>query len=591
MGTPSWLRRLGTGVALVVMALLLAGLAAVPLRSLTAPDEGTRGRVHLNTKLTTRFAGADAGQVAAPVARAVYPATSPQTTAEVVVTYPRDDWRAGLAAASLVKPLNAVLVPAAENLSDLLTQLRPRGSSALGGAQVLAVGDGVSVPGGVSSRRMGVGDLAKLRMSISPAPRRAVVVSADDPGTALLAAPWAGYSGDLVVFDRTLVPEGMPRYGLGPVKVGEHRVIDERDPDRTAVAFATFFAADTGFGWNINGSTVDTGYRGFVLANRQQPGTAVLAANLARRGKPGPLLWARQQTLPQPTNDYLWSQRPAFWTVPNQGPFDHVYVLGDTSAVSFAAQAQADYALEIGPYRMKGPGAAGMDMIATGWLLIGLASALWIAVHQVRHLRGQHWVMRLAWPLWAFMAGPLGILIYWLAYRRPVVRHGQMTMWDRPLWLQGLVATVSAVGFGGTLMITTSWLMTFFGLPLWPNHLPAGLMLLGSPMIWSMIGAYVVAVAGSWLLYQTPMIAMFRGQPYRRALWTALPVVLASMTSVAAVMFPGMWWLMMDNLPQMPSEESVLWFGVMAWTVVAGALLAWPTNYALVRARRKSGLM
>lgn len=591
VGTPPWVRRLGVGIALAVMALLLAAVAAVPLRSLTAPEKGTEGRLHLNTKLTTRLAGADAGQVAASVARAVYPATSAQTAPDLVIAYPPDDWRAGLAAASLIKPLNAVLIPATEDLPDLLAQLRPRGSGALDGARILAVGDGVSAPDGVPSRRVGAGDLPRLRLSVAPAPARAVIVSADDPGTALLAAPWAGYSGDLVVFDQAQAPSGLPRYGLGPVEVDEDRLINEQGPDRTSVAFAAFFAADSGFGWNINGSTSPTGYRGFVLANRDQPATAVLAANLARRGKPGPLLWSQRQTLPQPVNDFLSSQRPAFWTVPNEGPFDHVYVLGDTNAVSFAAQSQADYALEIGPYRMKGPGAAGMDMLAAAWLLLGFASALWIAVHQTRHLRGQQWVMRLAWPLWAIMAGPLAILTYWLAYRRPVIRHGQMTMWDRPLWLQGVVATVSAVGFGGTLMITTAWSMTFFGLPLLPNHLPGGLMLLGSPMIWAMIGAYLVAVGVSWLLFQTPMIAMFHGRPYRRAPWTALPVVLASMTSVSVVMFPGMWWLMMANLPMMPSEESILWFGVMAWTVVGGSLIAWPTNYALVRARRKSGLM
>lgn len=586
---PGWRRRLGVGVALALLALLLAGVVAVPLRSLTAPEEGTDGRVHLNTKLSTRLAGGEAAAVGEAVARAVYPATSPETVPDLVIAYPTGDWRAGLAAASLVRPLNAVLLPAGADLSQAVARLRPRGASGLGGVQVLVMG-GAEVPAGVSARQVDVDGVTGLRMSLDPAPRRAVVVDRDDPATAVLAAPWAGYSGDVVVFDPALVPDGLPSYGIGPVEGAGSRIGGD-DPARTAVAFAGFFDRGTGFGWNINASTVETGYRGFVLANADAPAVAVLAANLARRGRPGPLLWSGRETLPQPVNDFLWSQRPAFWTVPNEGPFDHVYVLGDTEAVSFAAQAQADYALEIGPYRMKGPGAAGMDMLAAGWLLIGFASALWIAAHQLRHLSGQHWVMRLAWPLWAVPGGPLGIVAYWLAYRRPVIRHAGMTMWDRPLWLQGLAATISAVGFGGTLMIATSWVMTFFGLPLFPNSLPAGLMLLGSPMIWSMIAAYLVAVLVSWLLYQTPMIAMFHDQQYRRALWTALPVVLASMSSVSVAMFPGMWWLMMSNLPMMPSEESILWFGVMAWTVVAGTLIAWPTNYALVRTRRKSGLM
>jgi hypothetical protein len=56
-------------------------------------------------------------------------------------------------------------------------------------------------------------------------------------------------------------------------------------------------------------------------------------------------------------------------------------------------------------------------------------------------------------------------------------------------------------------------------------------------------------------------------------------------------MNPGMWWLMMWNLPMMPTEESILWFGVMFFTGFMAFLLAWPFNYALIRAQRKSGLM
>jgi hypothetical protein len=48
---------------------------------------------------------------------------------------------------------------------------------------------------------------------------------------------------------------------------------------------------------------------------------------------------------------------------------------------------------------------------------------------------------------------------------------------------------------------------------------------------------------------------------------------------------------MMVNLPMMPSEESILWFGVMFWTVTAGFLVAWPINYVLVRTQTKMGLM
>lgn len=285
----------------------------------------------------------------------------------------------------------------------------------------------------------------------------------------------------------------------------------------------------------------------------------------------------------------LWSQRAAFWVTPSEGPFHHFWVLGDETRISFPAQGQADYAVEIGPYRMKGAGMAGMDMLAAAWIALGLASWLWIAFHGAKFLPHQMWVMRLAWPLLAIMIGPFGIPLYWLVYARPVLRHGDMVLWDRPMRLQGLVATASAVGFGGLVMVATGFVMNLFGLPMMSAQGP--LFWLGSPMVLVMIASYVVALLVSWPLYQTPMIAMFRGLPYVTALPKALPIVLGSMASVSLAMFPGMWWLMMWDLPMMPSEESILWFGVMFFTVFMGFLIAWPFNYLFVRAEHKSGLM
>jgi hypothetical protein len=68
-------------------------------------------------------------------------------------------------------------------------------------------------------------------------------------------------------------------------------------------------------------------------------------------------------------------------------------------------------------------------------------------------------------------------------------------------------------------------------------------------------------------------------------------MVLISMTFAALAMNPGMWWLMMWNIPMMPTEESILWFGVMFFTGFMAFLMAWPANYVLVRMHRKSGLM
>ncbi len=522
----------------------------------------------------------------------MYPATQAANRPDIVVVHPADDWRSGLVAASLLRPLNAVLLPDGSGLARQIERLAPAGSEALGGARVLAISraraDGVQGP----VRRVQATDVAGLLRTVGTPAGRVVVVDADEPGTAVLAAPWAAWSGDLVWPDDWGPPPAPgPRYALGDAEAAGAQRIGDGTPVATAVAFSKYVsprADDPTFGWGFNGSTL-TGYRAWTLAPEGDPTTALQSANLAIRGKPGPLLWTSARTLPAAVDAYLWSQRAAFWRTPSEGPFHHFWVLGNTDAISFPAQGQADYAVEIGPYRQKGIGLAGMDALASIWIVLGLASAAWITAHEVRILRRQHWVMRLAWPLLALMIGPFGIPLYILAHRRPALK-APMPAWDRPLWLQGMAATASSVGFGGALMVATGYVMTLVGMPLVPNDW-GPLWLFGTPMILVMVASYVVAVAVSWPLYQAPMIGMLHGLPYRRALLPALPVVLGSMAAVSLAMFPGMWWLMMFDLPMMPSEESILWFGVMFFTVFMGFAVAWPFNSAMVRARRKSGLM
>lgn len=537
MHTPSWLKPVGVAVAVLLVALFLAGELGVIYRGVKAPEGYDQSRLHWNTKNTTRFSGADASDVATQVSRAVYPATDPANTPSVVILYDPADWQGGLATASLLRPLDAVLLPSGDQTAADLERLQPQGNEALNGTQVLLVNDATAPSDTYSSQQVTPADVIGLLEQVDAAPQHVVIVSADDPETALVAAPWAAYSGDLVVFDDADAPADLPRYALGDVAAADTVRIDGGSPAATAVTFAKYEDPENPFfGWGMQEAS-PTGYRAYTLATPDDPAMALQSANLARRGKIGPLLWANERNLPPVVNDYLWSQRPAFYTVPNAGPFHHFWVLGDTATISFPVQGQADYAVEIGPYRLKGSGASGLDMLSSVWVALGIASALWIAFHGAKFLPQLSWVMRLAWPLLALMVGPFGIPAYVLAYNKPVMQHGKMTMWDRPLWLQGLVATASAVGFGGALMVATGWLMTLFGLPLVPNHALGPLFWLGAPMVLVMIANYVVAVLVSWPLYQTPMIAMFHGLSYAKA----LPIVLALMASVSLAMFPAMW--------------------------------------------------
>ncbi len=575
----------GTTVAVFVAAVLTAGILAVPYRSLLPPEDSRQERLHLNTKNTTRFMGKDPGEIAAAVSRAVYPAVSPESTPDLVILYAVEDWQGGLAASSLLRPLNAVLLPAAGNVQKEIDRLKPGGSVSLGGKKILAMN---KAPAKKDALRVVPGDILSLLEKANAPPLHAILVDEKDPASALLAAPWAAFSGDLIVFDSKQAPPEIPLYALGDVRVNGLKPIRGKTPVRTSIIFAEFFNPDDLFGWNFNKSTL-TGYRAFILASPNDPAAALLSANLAWRGKPGPLLWADGNRLPPEIKNYLWGQRPAFWTTPSEGPFHHFWILGDEGAITFAAQSQADYAVEIGPYRMKGPGMSGMDVLASIWIALGFASSLWIVFHAARFLPWLNWVMKLAWPLLAMAMGPFGILFYWLAYRGPVIDHNGMVVWDRPLWLQGMAATAGSVGIGAQIMVATGFLISISGLPMVSGRGP--LFWLGSPMVLVMVANFVVAVIVAWLLYQTPMLSMFHGQSYKQALPGALPIVLVSMAAASLAMFPAMWWLMMWNLPMMPQEENILWFGVMFFSVFLAFLVAWPFNCLLVLSRRKSGLM
>src|SRR5436305_3481503 len=108
------------------------------------------------TKNTTRVAGGDPVADAAGVALAVYPSAAAGTHPTSVVVAPTEDWEAAMASSVLMAaPVKApLLLSTASSMpkasTDALNQLAPTGSSAIGGAQVIRVGD-VAVPAGKKS--------------------------------------------------------------------------------------------------------------------------------------------------------------------------------------------------------------------------------------------------------------------------------------------------------------------------------------------------------------------------------------------------------------------------------------------------------
>jgi hypothetical protein len=337
------------------------------------------------TKNTTRVGGSDPVANAAAVARAVYPGSAPDTNPPAVALVDQDAWQAALAAGVLMsEPLRApVLLTDGDELpeasAEALRALAPTGVRALGGAQVVRIGE-TPAPEGYKSTSVASDDPVALAAAIDRFQAAAtgretgavVIASADDPAYAMPAAGYAAKSGTPVLFVRrdtipgatfaALQRHRRPRiYVLGPETVVSARVaqalrglgrvtrVGGQDAVRNAIAFARF--TDGSFGWGV----VDPGH-GLVFANDRRPADAAAAAPLSASGTFGPLLLVDDpQELPLALGEYLLDIQPGYERDPVRGVYNHGWLIGDEDAISLPVQSRIDSFLEIVPVRTSAP--------------------------------------------------------------------------------------------------------------------------------------------------------------------------------------------------------------------------------------------
>ena len=189
------------------------------------------------------------------------------------------------------------------------------------------------------------------------------MVSSTDPALAMPAAAWAARSGDPILFaDGNTIPAGTmnvvkrhpdtPVFVLGPEsaisdkalgKLGDATRVGAEDPVDNAIAFARFTSGD--FGWNIN----DPGH-GFAIANIDRPLDAPAAAPLAATGgSPGPLLLTDELPRSPALESFLSDTQPGFEDDPTRAVFNHVWIIGDSEAISVPFQAQVDQLTKLAP--------------------------------------------------------------------------------------------------------------------------------------------------------------------------------------------------------------------------------------------------
>ena len=353
---------------------------------------GVLGFPLVATRNTTRISGPDEVDDAAAAALATHPPAPEAAKLEAVTLVPDDGWQAGIAASVLAGPPMRfpVLISQHGAVPDAtiqaLAQLDPQGGGASGDVQVYSAG-GASVPSGLESQEVPGNSPAEIANSIDQLrqrltkeePEHILLESSDQAGYAMPAAAWAARSGDPVLFTgRNQVPAATLAalrrhaaatvYVLGPEsaiskdviqQVGRVSATVQRVGATGVVQNALLFArySDGSFGWNLN----DPGH-GMELANADRLLDAAAAASLASSGKWGPLLITlAADALPPELRSFLLDVKPGYETDPTRAVYNHIWIMGDATAIGGQVQAEIDELAELAPI-----GGAGTQGTATG---------------------------------------------------------------------------------------------------------------------------------------------------------------------------------------------------------------------------------
>jgi hypothetical protein len=132
-------------------------------------------------------------------------------------------------------------------------------------------------------------------------------------------------------------------------KLGKVQRIQGPSPVQNAIEFTKF--GSHGFGWAI-----DTPGQNFTLASTTRPADAAGAAALAGGGVFAPLLLTDvAQPLPPSLDGFFQDVQPGYQGNPNSGVFNRVWILGDDSTVSVAAQGRLDTIAQLVPVEAQNP--------------------------------------------------------------------------------------------------------------------------------------------------------------------------------------------------------------------------------------------
>ncbi|MGG0205811.1 cell wall-binding repeat-containing protein [Bacillus mycoides] len=357
-------------------------------QEVTAPKEMNQGASNdlLTTSLknVTRLNTNDPLQMAVLTSQTIWPATHKENQPGAIILVPVNEWQLGIASADLIHHPNngPILFIEKENVPEMtlkeIKRLNPLGTK--DGTQIMVMGDvGASTLEQLKEykvKQIKETDPAKFAKDVDKEyaditgnyPNSVIIGSSEEEGRLYTtpAVNWISHMPEPLLYtEKNKVPEATIEalktrkdkaniYVLGPEKIVSKEVekelskygkvtrISGETPTENSVAFAKFKDEKTKFGWGFTKAG-----HGLSFVSSKTPDLAIAEAPFSHMGKHAPVVLLEEGKASQPVYDFLATIQPKFKDDPTLGPYNHGFLLGSSSDVSFETQGILDERLEL----------------------------------------------------------------------------------------------------------------------------------------------------------------------------------------------------------------------------------------------------
>lgn len=357
-------------------------------QEVTAPKEMNKGASNdlLTTSLknVTRLNTNDPLQMAVLTSQTIWPATHKENQPGAVILVPVNEWQLGIASADLIHHPNngPILFIEKEKVPEMtlkeIKRLNPLGTK--DGTQIMVMEDvSASILEQLKDYKVKqiketdpaifAKDVDKEYADITGSYPNSVIIGSSEEEGRLYTTPavnWISHMPEPILYtEKNKVPEATIEalkmrkdkaniYLLGPEKIiskevekelskyGKVTRISGETPVENSIAFAKFKDEKTKFGWGFT----KPGH-GVSFVSNKTLDLAVAGAPFSHMGKHAPVIFLEEGEASRPVYDFLATIQPKFKDDPTLGPYNHGFLLGSTSDISFETQGILDERLEI----------------------------------------------------------------------------------------------------------------------------------------------------------------------------------------------------------------------------------------------------